>query len=123
MKRYQKILFAIVLAFIAFEAEAKTQITTQPIYRVETPEIKKPLKTGSCINEDNFGNCKEYDYTYGFEGATCLADCVQLNNFGKCAVRNECSFHQPSGCFKRRVCTAINGFKKCDQWEEEAACN
>jgi len=88
-----------------------------------TESEKRPLKEETCINTDKFDRCTASNFTFHFEGASCTEECLELDNFNKCKIRNKCQFDKASGCFKKKSCLDIAAFGKCKEWEDSVACN
>ena len=83
---------------------------------------REPLKTKDCVKRNKVGTCKEWDYTFSVAGAHCVEDCLVFSAFDECKIRNQCTFDEKSGCFKRKVCKKVNTVDNCTKWKEEVAC-
>ena len=82
----------------------------------------RPLETKSCVRRNAGGNCREWDYTFSFSGASCTEECLKFSAVDDCKLRNKCIFDEPSGCFKKRTCVDIDAVDNCKEWQESAAC-
>lgn len=103
---------------------APGQSTNVAGVQIEVTESEKtPLKEESCINKDKFDRCTASNFTFHYEGASCTEECLELDNFNKCKIRNRCTFDKASGCFKKKTCIEVAAFGKCNDWEDSVACN
>lgn len=89
---------------------------------VEVKEKKEPLVTRRCLQESSSGRCHDWELTYSYSGAECVADCLELNSFGRCKLSNICIFDEASECFTKKVCEDHNG-TRCKEWSETPACD
>jgi hypothetical protein len=88
-----------------------------------TESEKTPLREEICINKDKFDRCTASNIAFHFEGASCTEECLELDNFNKCKIRNRCTFDKASGCFKKKTCLEVAAFGKCNEWQDSVACD
>ena len=133
MARLSLFFCSLLLAFATTQAVANTsnkiklapgQSTKVGGVQIEVTEAEKvPLREETCINKDKFDRCTANNITFHYEGASCTEECLELDNFNKCKIRNRCTFDQASGCFKKKTCLEVAAFGKCNDWQDSVACN
>ena len=82
---------------------------------------KVPLVTKQCVAQGEL-YCSEYEYTFSIRGASCTENCLVRNSLNICQLRNRCILDEPTGCFRKKVCSKISNLNTCRMWEERAIC-